>query len=83
MLQAPAAGWSTLTELFFERRVVDGDVDLGDLEAGQVLDAPDHVLPHRFWDLVNGPAVADVHRQVQGGLCLVDVNGDAADPARR
>src|SRR5215212_770040 len=66
--------------LFLEGHVVDGYVDLGYLEAGEAFDAPDHVPPHRLSNLVDGPAVSYVHRQVHRGLVFAHLDGDATDP---
>src|SRR5918994_3248653 len=60
-----------------EVEVVDGDVDLGHLQAGDALDALDDVLADRLGDLRNRLAVLDHHREVHGRLTLADFDCDA------
>src|SRR5699024_8555664 len=66
--------------------VVDGDVDLDDLEAGHALDGVDDVGPDRGAEIVDGDPVLRDDPDVDRRLPLADLDGDAlggVDPRSR
>src|SRR3712207_3938041 len=67
--------------LFWEGYVVDGDVDLPNLQAGEAFDAPYHVLAQGIRHLMNRPAVHNVYRQIERRLLFANIHGDAAGAA--
>jgi hypothetical protein len=63
--------------LVWEGYVVDGYVDLCDLEAGKVFHASNYVLTNRLRYPGDGLAVGHVQRKIHGDLPLADLDGDA------
>src|SRR4051812_20508484 len=57
--------------------VVDADVDLGNLEAGHPLDRGDDVAANGLSQVGDRHAVLDDDVEVDGGLALADLDGDA------
>ena len=69
-------GGATLL-LVWKGHVVDGDVDLCDLEAGKVFYASYHVLTDGLRHPGDWLAVGNVQRKIHGDLLLADLDGDA------
>jgi hypothetical protein len=63
--------------LLAEEDVLDGDVDLGHVEAGKVLDVLYHVVAHGLDHLGNRTPIGNRYRQVYGRLCLAGLHADA------
>jgi len=62
--------------------VIDRDVHLHNLQAGHPLQARDDVAPDAGREVDNGDAVLDDEVDVDGGLCLADLDGDALRDVR-
>ena len=60
--------------LFWEGYVVDGDVDLPNLQAGEAFDAPYHVLAQGIRHLMNRPTVHNVYRQIERRLLFANIH---------
>src|SRR5215217_2622667 len=60
-----------------EQDVVNRDVHLRDLKAGQILDSVYHVVAHGLGGLRDLPAVLNGHREICSGLLRANLDGDA------